>query len=47
MKSIGIDIGTTSICGVMIDEASGKVIKTKNVSSEAFITTESVSVSLT
>ena len=40
MKSIGIDIGTTSICGVMIDEVCGKVIKTKNVSSEAFITTE-------
>ncbi len=37
MQIIGIDIGTTSICGVVIDAANGKVLKSKTVSSHAFI----------
>ena len=39
MKSIGIDIGTTSICGVVIDCESGAVLDSKTISSEAFIPT--------
>lgn len=38
MKAIGIDIGTTSICGVIIDTESGKVVKSITKNSEAFIT---------
>lgn len=37
MQIIGIDIGTTSICGVVIDANNGKLIKTKTVNSNAFI----------
>ena len=40
MYAIGIDIGTTSICGVLIDVSDGKIIKQKTVVSDAFITTE-------
>ncbi len=39
MKVIGIDIGTTSICGVVLDAESGKVFKSKTVNSQAFIDT--------
>ena len=39
MKVIGIDIGTTSICGVLLDAENGKVLKSKTVNSEAFIDT--------
>jgi len=38
MKAIGIDIGTTSICGVIIDTDGGKVVKSITKNSEAFIT---------
>lgn len=37
MKAIGIDIGTTSICGVVIDAKSGKTIDTCTKNSNAFI----------
>ena len=37
MKAIGIDIGTTSVCGVVIDTESGKVLKSVTKNSEAFI----------
>lgn len=37
MKAIGIDLGTTSICGVVIDTDSGKVLKSETVNSNAFI----------
>lgn len=40
MKAIGIDIGTTSICGVLIDAESGDVIQTQSLPSDAFISTE-------
>ena len=37
MKAIGIDIGTTSICGVVTDAKSGKVLKSVTKNSDAFI----------
>ncbi len=40
MKAIGIDLGTTSVCGVLLDAENGDVISTKTISSDAFITTE-------
>ena len=40
MKAIGIDLGTTSICGVVIDTDSGKVLRSETVNSNAFVTTE-------
>lgn len=38
MKAIGIDIGTTSVCGVVIDVESGKIIKSSTKNSCAFLT---------
>ena len=40
MHAIGIDIGTTSICGVVIDTATGAVKASKTVDSNAFIKTD-------
>ena len=40
MSIIGIDIGTTSICGIAIDESNGDVIKSIEKNSNAFIATE-------
>lgn len=40
MYAIGIDIGTTSICGVVIDTDTGKVVRSRTEMSEAFIATE-------
>ena len=40
MKAIGIDLGTTSICGVVIDTDSGKVLRSETVNSNAFVTTD-------
>lgn len=39
MYAIGIDIGTTSICGVLIDITDGRILKQKTVPYEAFIRT--------
>lgn len=39
MKAIGIDIGTTSICGAVIDAENGGIIKTVTKNSNAFIET--------
>ena len=39
MKVIGIDVGTTGICGVLLDAETGKVLNSKTVNSEAFIKT--------
>ncbi len=39
MKAIGIDIGTTSICGVVLDAENGRVLKSKTVDSNAFLDT--------
>jgi len=38
MKAIGIDIGTTSVCGVVIDIKSGCVLKSCTKNSDAFLT---------
>lgn len=40
MKVIGIDIGTTSICGILIDAKCGEVLKSITKNSDAFIKTE-------
>lgn len=37
MQIIGIDIGTTSICGVAIDIKNGEILKSITLNSEAFI----------
>ena len=37
MKAIGIDIGTTSVCGVVIDVEKGCVVKSKTENSDAFL----------
>ena len=37
MYSIGIDIGTTSICGVLLDVSTGEIKKSVTLGSESFI----------
>ncbi len=37
MKLIGIDIGTTSICGVSVDASSGEIIKSLTKQNKSFI----------
>ncbi len=39
MKAIGIDIGTTSICGILLDCKSGEILKSVTENSNAFIQT--------
>ncbi len=40
MKAIGIDIGTTSVCGVVLDAENGTVLKSVTRNSNAFIKSE-------
>lgn len=40
MKSIGIDIGTTGICGISVDTKSGEILKTESRNNDCFINTE-------
>ncbi|MBQ2848802.1 MAG: hypothetical protein IJE74_11150 [Clostridia bacterium] len=40
MKIIGIDIGTTSICGVAVDTVSGDILKSLTKPNNSFIKTE-------
>lgn len=40
MKIIGIDIGTTSICGVVLDTEKEKIIKSKTLSNTSFVSSE-------
>lgn len=40
MKSIGIDIGTTGICGVSVDTQSGEILKTVSRANDCFIETD-------
>ena len=40
MKVIGIDIGTTSICGVVLNAVDGKVLASQTINSDAFISTQ-------
>ena len=37
MKAVGIDIGTTSVCGVLIDAQSGDLLASKTKNSNAFL----------
>ncbi len=39
MYSIGLDIGTTSVCGILIDATDGMVIKTRTEKNDSFLTT--------
>lgn len=39
MYSIGLDIGTTSVCGILIDATDGRVIKTRTEKNDSFLTT--------
>lgn len=38
MKAIGIDIGTTSVCGVLVDTKTGEILKSRTENSDAFLT---------
>ncbi len=40
MQIIGIDIGTTSICGIALDVTNGKILKSITQNSDAFIKSE-------
>lgn len=40
MKIIGIDIGTTSICGVVVETESGEILKSLTKSNDSFINSE-------
>ncbi len=40
MNSIGIDIGTTSICGIRADCRSGEILKSVTLSNDSFIETD-------
>ncbi|MBE7029898.1 MAG: hypothetical protein E7409_00560 [Ruminococcaceae bacterium] len=40
MNAVGIDIGTTSICGIVLDTGTGEIIKSVTENSNAFIDTE-------
>ena len=42
MKSLGIDIGTTTISAAVIDAATDEVITTRTVSNDSFIETASL-----
>lgn len=42
MKSLGIDIGTTTISAAVIDAVTGAVITTRTVSNDSFIETASL-----
>lgn len=37
MNAIGIDLGTTGICGIAIDTGDGKILKSRTESSNAFL----------
>ena len=37
MKAIGIDIGTTSVCGVLINVESGKLLASQTKNHSAFL----------
>lgn len=38
MKSIGLDIGTTTVCGIVIDPAEGKVISSQTLANDSAVT---------
>lgn len=40
MKVIGLDIGTTTICAVVLDGKTGEVIEKIEVENNSFLTTE-------
>ena len=40
MNTLGIDIGTTGICGICVDCESGEILNSVNVNNDSFIKTE-------
>ena len=40
MFSIGLDIGTTSVCGILHNTANGEIIKSITRENDSFIKTE-------
>ena len=40
MYSVGLDIGTTSVCGILVDVASGEIKKSLTLDNNTFIKTE-------
>ena len=37
MKTIGLDIGTTKICGILVDSQSGKLLESRMRSNDSCI----------
>ena len=42
MKTIGIDIGTTTICGVVLDLESGSILYQQTIPNDSFIGQEKI-----
>ena len=40
MNSLGIDIGTTGICGIIVDCESGEILDSVNMNNDSFIKTD-------
>ena len=40
MKAIGIDIGTTTVCGVVMDLENRQVLEAKTLSNDSFLKSE-------
>ena len=40
MKSLGIDIGTTTICGVLLDGGTGELLDSRTLSNDTAVRTE-------
>ena len=40
MNSLGIDIGTTGICGIIVDCKSGEILDSVNINNDSFIKTD-------
>ena len=40
MKAIGLDIGTTTVCGVLVDAKTGELLDAKTLSNDSAIKSE-------
>ena len=41
MKAIGIDVGTTTVCGIVMDAENGKIVDVQTLSNDSVIKGES------
>ena len=39
MYAIGLDIGTTSVCGILQDTQTGEIVNSRTVANDSFLTT--------